>query len=756
MIGILVEKPSAKKNFAKALGGVQGTFDSEKFIICNSVGHLYHLSTNMEDQVAPALVQKYTKWSLEELPWNMNDFSWKMVPGDNVRLTIDTLVSTLNGCDEIVIATDNDPSGEGEMIAWEILWKNHINAPKYTRMYFADESVASIQKAFRERKLLGTDLNCMYRDADFRKALFRTRWDFLSIQWTRIASIVSRKKAVLRNGRLKSAMMVLVGDQLEAVKNYRKKSFFQQAFKDENGVVYLDPKGKKADSPDELEQIPNGSEVCMKSKTIKYTAPPAFLDLSALSAKLAAEGIQAETTLKTYQAMYEDSIVSYPRTEDKHITEGQFAELDRCVDAIADLIGVDKELLTHRNSPRKTHIREGLAHGANRPGSVVPESIDGLDQKYGTGASRIYTILARSYLATLCDDYQYEHQEGFLKDYPTYTGDAKVPMAPGWKAVYEVDTDDPEDKDENGSGLGTYAQPFIKEGANKKPNAPTMKWLMKQLEKWDVGTGATRTKTYADITDANARYPLMSEKRGRISFTELGEVNYGIIKGTHIGDLTMTERVYNQMKEVENGKDSREYLKEIEGLVKEDIATMSENARYSNIQKEKAMGNWNNTEISFNREWGGHRFADEEVTKLLAGDTISFEKQSSDGSVKMITGKLAQLEYNGFAYVGFSPSYGDHGSSSEITKMKCPKCGQLIRKYSWGYACSARKENCGFALGYNFGNNKLTDTQLKSLIKKGMTAKPVSLISKNGSPYQAFMKLDKNKDYRISVEFVRK
>ena len=36
MIGILVEKPSAKKNFAKALGGVQGTFDNEKFVICNS------------------------------------------------------------------------------------------------------------------------------------------------------------------------------------------------------------------------------------------------------------------------------------------------------------------------------------------------------------------------------------------------------------------------------------------------------------------------------------------------------------------------------------------------------------------------------------------------------------------------------------------------------------------------------------------------------------------------------------------------
>lgn len=34
-----------------------------------------------------------------------------------------------------------------------------------------------------------------------------------------------------------------------------------------------------------------------------------------------------------------------------------------------------------------------------------------------------------------------------------------------------------------------------------------MKWLMKQLEKRDVGTGATRTSAYSEVTNDKAKYP---------------------------------------------------------------------------------------------------------------------------------------------------------------------------------------------------------------------------------------------------------
>ena len=41
MIGILCEKPSAAKNFSKALGGMNGSYNGEHYLIVNAVGHLY-------------------------------------------------------------------------------------------------------------------------------------------------------------------------------------------------------------------------------------------------------------------------------------------------------------------------------------------------------------------------------------------------------------------------------------------------------------------------------------------------------------------------------------------------------------------------------------------------------------------------------------------------------------------------------------------------------------------------------------------
>ena len=113
-----------------------------------------------------------------------------------------------------MIATDVDPSGEGELLAWEALEKCGWRGPT-KRMYFADEAPASVQKAFRERKTLPS----MDKDGDYVKAVVRERWDLASMQFTRAATLVARKKGfrtVVRQGRLKSVMVKLTGDQLKA------------------------------------------------------------------------------------------------------------------------------------------------------------------------------------------------------------------------------------------------------------------------------------------------------------------------------------------------------------------------------------------------------------------------------------------------------------------------------------------------------------------------------------------------------------
>ncbi|ERB49652.1 hypothetical protein N806_00420 [Rhodococcus sp. P27] len=234
-------------------------------------------------------------------------------------------------------------------------------------MEFLDETPASRRKAFSKRRAVTS----IESEGDYRKADFRDKWDMLSMQFTRAATKVSGSSTVVRNGLLKSAMVVIVGDGLDAHKNYVKKAFYENRFRDENNVTYTAP---DIDRFENKSAVPGGLEsspVVHDGTTRKKTGPPKWMDLAAISSLLSKEGFEAKKVLEAYQRMYEAQVVSYPRTEDKFISVEQFNERLPLVDKIASVVGVDPAALSHRG-PRKSHIKSGGAHGANRSGPNVP------------------------------------------------------------------------------------------------------------------------------------------------------------------------------------------------------------------------------------------------------------------------------------------------------------------------------------------------------------------------------------------------
>lgn len=663
-VGILAEKPSAARNFAKALGGQSGTYNGEDYVIAFARGHLFELKQPV-DQVAPAKRERYGSWALKDLPWDPNDFAFEREKKKDTSKLLSDIKKTLSSCDSIAVCTDLDPSGEGFLLAWEVISELGLAHKPIYRMYFTDESPASIQKAFVSRKRITSpedhDEYCM--------AWLRSRWDFLSMQWTRIASELVDKRAIVRQGRLKSAMTVLVGDQLKAHQSWKKIPFYEPRFRDENGVMYVDPDATRSarESDVDLSGL-HASSVTVDSKTMKRSGPPRMLDLAGLSALLSAKGVKAAEVLGIYQKMYEAQVVSYPRTEDKHVTKEQFAELVRNAPAIARAVGIDPSLLTH-TAARSTHVKDSGAHGANRPGPNIPSSLAEVEAKYGKTGAMIYELLARSALAVLAEDYEYEAQKGHVTDFPAYVGSCSVPKKQGWKAVLG-DASMADDDDENDvTGLGTQAQPFVHEGVPSQPVAPTVKWLMKQLERRDVGTGATRTSTFAEVSSSKARYPLMDETKGRITLTETGEISYRLLPGTHIGDLTITERVFSDMKAVAKGeKKADDVLAEVARLVTDDIAVMTANAQTMRkdlgmgdyVEKEYFEGTWEKTgaHVRFNRTWSGHRFTDQECMDLLAGKDIEITATSKrTGDDFTVIGSFGEYEFEGRKCIGFIPDF---------------------------------------------------------------------------------------------------
>lgn len=119
---ILAEKPSAARNFAKALGGKTGNYAGTEYKITNLRGHVMGLLPP-DKQVPTEKVEFYKSWDLENLPWNLNDFAWKKGILSGCKDIISGLRDELKEADCVVIATDVDPSGEGELLAWEALEK---------------------------------------------------------------------------------------------------------------------------------------------------------------------------------------------------------------------------------------------------------------------------------------------------------------------------------------------------------------------------------------------------------------------------------------------------------------------------------------------------------------------------------------------------------------------------------------------------------------------------------------------------------
>lgn len=647
---IIAEKETAANNFAKALGGMSGNFEGTDYKIVHARGHLYGLK-DPKEMVPADMSEHISKWDLSFLPWDWKVFDWSFEPKPRSADLLSSITRTSYTCDEICAAGDLDPSGEGFGIDTEIIRECNllIGNKKLTRMYFLDEEVESVRKAFRERKEI-PDWRC---NEEYLKYWTRMRWDLLSMQFTRLATRISGSDVAVREGRLKSAITKLVGDQLEKYNSYEKIPFYQNRFKDECGVIYTSEEETKYPKRDAVPQPYKTAHVVAEPTKPGKTAPPKLLDLASLSGLLAPEGVSPDTVIKRVQDMYEAGFVSYPRTEDKFISTAQYEEMLPLVDSIAGVVGVSTTLLTVR-TPRKSHVKDGGSHGANRPGKKVPTSLDVLDSKFGAHSGRIYEILARNFLAMFAPDCEYEVYNGYLEEYPSFKGKAQRTTKKGWREVFN----DGEEQEQLQSGLGTMAEPYIHEGYPPRAQRPTIKWLKSQLEKAaggvGVGTGSTRIATINEIS--TGKNPLLTEKKGVLGLTDTGYTSWLLLADTYIGDVETTRVLDENMKAVAAGeKTEDEVLGAVADLVRHDMKIMEDNARAARAAGKLKLGSnvyyegvWQGQKVRFRQVLAEYFFTDEECEALCRGEVIGpFDFKNKSGYRFSRRVVLAEQEYAG-------------------------------------------------------------------------------------------------------------
>lgn len=83
--------------------------------------------------------------------------------------------------------------------------------------------------------------------------------------------------------------------------------------------------------------------------------------------------------------------------------------------------------------------------------------------------------------------------------------------------------------------------------------------------------------------------------------------------------------------------------------------------------------------------------------------------------------------------------------------LSCPLCSKPLIKYKWGWGCSGYKNGCKFSVNAVIAGKKITDANVKALIKKKKTGKISGFKSKAGKPFTAALVMDK--EGKISFSF---
>jgi len=678
---ILTEKKSAFDNFVTALGGETGTVNGHTYQLTHAQGHLLEFLDPV-DQVAPNLKDKYESWELKDLPWNLQDLTWrKKAKNGSAQKMIKKIANESRQAQAIVIATDNDPSGEGELLAWEIINAINWRGPVY-REYHDDESKKGIQKALRNLR----DISSQEKDGDYIKAILRQRWDFASMQATRVSTTLARSEGyrvkVINQGRLKSVMLAFTFDQLQRIKHYQKKPYYEIKFKDNNGHIYarkvkkeddeLIKKVRHADiklAKQEQSTYSSPTEVKLLSCTRKKQVPNTLIDMTGIDSAMAAKGYSSTMVEEVYQELYEKHYLSYPRTGDKVITNDQFIELVNNADRIAATINVDQSLLTHRQ-PREKFVKDSATHGANRPGEKVPETMDELKKAISSKSEKaqdcavdIYKLVAASALSILAEDYVYDSYEACVVNYPDFVTHFNQPVEYNYRLIYSEDN-----LPKQQQPIGSSAITFIDEGANPKPAWPTKKWLYRRLSaygKYGIGTPATQQSTLAAITSNNG---LLKAKGAKLNLTDTGLMSALIGYNTYIASPKITAQLFDAMDVVAKFEmDPIEVLNTVTQVIKHDIPIMQRNAKHLKDilgapkkvkyeKKEKVMVQFQGKAVQISRKWGTHTFTDQELEDLSAGKIITFKYKKGN-----LSGQLGQSEYKGRKFIGFIPDFKKRG-----------------------------------------------------------------------------------------------
>lgn len=419
---VIAEKPSVAQSYAKNLSAYKredGYLEGESCIVSWCLGHLAEYA--QPEEYDP----KYEKWQFDDLP--ILPETWKLKVSKDKKKQFEVIKTLMNRSDVEYLVNGCDAGREGELIFQRVYDLAGCRKP-VKRLWISSMEDAAIQKGFQTMKSEEEYKNlCM-------AAVCRAQADWLiGMNGTRAYTTRYFKRLVV--GRVQTPTLAMLAERQERIEHFQKEAFYKVALTDGKLTVVSENIANE-EAADLLAALCNGSTavVTQMKKERKKSFPPKLYDLTSLQREANRYfGYTAKRTLDMLQELYEEKLVTYPRTDSQFVTEDMKDSVEELVGKMPVLLPfVDYGQLGHGVKRVINNAKVSDHHAILPTKEAVEKGISDLP----SDKKNLMMLICQQLVQATGEEYLYEQTDITVKcQEQDFKAREKIPVQMGFKEV---------------------------------------------------------------------------------------------------------------------------------------------------------------------------------------------------------------------------------------------------------------------------------------------------------------------------------
>ena len=419
---VIAEKPSVAQSYAKNLSAYKredGYLEGESCIVSWCLGHLAEYA--QPEEYDP----KYEKWQFDDLP--ILPEAWKLKVSKDKKKQFEVIKTLMNRSDVEYLVNGCDAGREGELIFQRVYVLAGCRKP-VKRLWISSMEDAAIQKGFQTMKSEEEYKNlCM-------AAVCRAQADWLiGMNGTRAYTTRYFKRLVV--GRVQTPTLAMLAERQERIEHFQKEAFYKVALTDGKLTVVSENIANE-EAADLLAALCNGSTavVTQMKKERKKSFPPKLYDLTSLQREANRYfGYTAKRTLDMLQELYEEKLVTYPRTDSQFVTEDM-------KDSVEELVGKMPVLLSFVDYGQLGHGIKRVINNAKVSDhhAILPtkEAVEKGIADLPADKKNLMRLICQQLVQATGEEYLYEQTDITVKcQEHDFKARGKIPVQMGFKEV---------------------------------------------------------------------------------------------------------------------------------------------------------------------------------------------------------------------------------------------------------------------------------------------------------------------------------